>query len=89
MSAPQAAVTALAEIGERYAHGAKKTATGRDVCASADDVPRLVAAIEAVLKQHQPIDSYGTLVCDKCSFAFRTPWPCGEVDAITTALAGG
>jgi len=48
----------------------------------------LLAAIEAVLKQHQPINSDGTMLCDKCSFAFRTPWPCGEVDAITAALTG-
>ena len=34
--------TALAEIRDRYAHGAKNTTTGRDVCASADDVPRLI-----------------------------------------------
>ena len=40
----------LSGIRERYAHGARITATGRDVCASADDVPLLLAALEAVLK---------------------------------------
>jgi hypothetical protein len=55
-------------------------------------VPRLLAAVEAALKQHPPIRADGgnsdELLCDKCSFAYRTPWPCGEVAAITAALTG-
>lgn len=47
----------------------------------------LLAAIQAVLDQHRPIRNLdGQLRCDKCSFAFPTPWPCGEVEAITRAL---
>ena len=41
----------LAGIRERYERGAKITATGRDVCASADDVPALLAAVEAALEK--------------------------------------
>jgi hypothetical protein len=47
---PDDLASTLDEVRGRYAHGAKITATGRDVCASADDVPRLAAAVEAVLK---------------------------------------
>jgi hypothetical protein len=50
-AAPDTPVSAiLAGIKDRYAHGAKITATGRDVCASADDIPLLLAAAEAALK---------------------------------------
>jgi hypothetical protein len=47
---PDDNLTALLEqIKKRYDHGARPAATGRDVCASADDVLLLLAAIDAVL----------------------------------------
>ena len=58
-------------------------------------MPLLVAAIEAVLKRHQPEKLGLDTVCYSCYVPSRTrsdrvpsPWPCPEVRAITTALAG-
>jgi len=75
-----------------YRNGATGAECARLSDAAAVDVPLLVAAVEAALKQHPPIRADGgnsdELLCDKCSFAYRTPWPCGEVAAITAALTG-
>jgi hypothetical protein len=55
-------------------------------------MPKLLSAVQAILKQHQPIRADGgdsdELLCGKCSFAYRTPWPCGEVETIRRKLSG-
>lgn len=60
------------------------------------DVPDLVAALEAVLDVHQPVDiEPSETICKGCSTkistAFYEPtveWPCPTVQAISTALDG-
>jgi hypothetical protein len=51
------------------------------------DVPRLVAAVEAVLKEHQPVNRGDDLepICGTCHRGF---WPCPTYRAITAALTG-
>jgi hypothetical protein len=83
----------LAEIEERArlakAWGLLKP---RVVAESALDVPRLLAALEAVLELHQRIpDQRGIAdgpprppICSGC----RIAWPCQEYEAITAALTG-
>jgi hypothetical protein len=81
------AATALEEIRER-----DKLAWGRDgalmelgaILKGKDDVPHLLAAVEAALKQHEEFD--GT--CSGCTDAYGDPaaWPCEEYRAITVAL---
>lgn len=51
------------------------------ICHAREDVPRLVAAVEAVLAIH--CDEDGD--CDVCE---PLAWPCPTVRAITAALAG-
>jgi hypothetical protein len=59
---------------------------GEAAARSQADVPRLLAAVEAVLERHQPVGlSWGSAkVCGRC----RDSWPCGEVQAITAKLLG-
>lgn len=64
---------------------------------SAADVPRLVAALEAVLDLHYREsmtiihnDSLRrTYICDECSQENAVPYPCPTVTAIQQALGGG
>lgn len=71
---------------------------GGVIAASAVDVSRLVAALEAVLELHQPemfdgrdadgqeFSSRECVTCD--NGGLRDNWPCGTVLAITRALKG-
>lgn len=74
MTAPVAAY--LDDLGKRY----------RAFGEGASEIPRLLAAVEAVLKHHEPVDDgrWHTIVCGRC----RETWPCGEVQAISAALLG-
>src|SRR5689334_22335412 len=66
---------------------------------SAADVPRLLAAVEAVLELHKPehadgrnadgdeFDSYECMACD--TGGVRDNWPCDTYRAIAAALAEG
>lgn len=48
-------------------------------------MPRLVAALEAVLKLHRPVKNrLNAIVCRND----RYPWPCPEVTAITREITG-
>jgi hypothetical protein len=78
--------TVLAAIRgrQRYIDG---PAYVEDIRASADDVLRLLAAVEAVLKEHQPVDR-GEGLEPTCGTCHRGFWPCSTVQAITAALAG-
>ena len=57
--------------------------------------PRLLAAIEAVLKRHRPVKRGLSTVCSTCVHRVgngvrydRSSWPCPEVEAITRELTG-
>lgn len=74
-----AGITARAEAADRaYPEGDIET-----VVASQDDVPLLVAAVEAVLNAHRPHNA-GT-ECWRCG----QPWPCLDFRDITAALEAG
>jgi hypothetical protein len=63
---------------------------------AAHDVPVLLAAIEAVLKEHAPVDRGRVMRCcegcEEVNGEFHEDccheWPCPTVAAITTALTG-
>jgi hypothetical protein len=56
---------------------------------SAADVPRLLAAVEAALDLHQPVDRGTGAQCKGCATHVTfTRWPCPTVAAITAALTG-
>jgi|GEM_PF-6905502 len=79
----------LAEIRERYEWGADRYVTLGEVRNSAADVPRLLAAVEAALKVHQPVDRGTGAQCKGCATHVTfTRWPCPTVRAIAAALAG-
>ena len=77
----------LGRIAEQVA-GARKgfmpmgtTEYSRNVTQS--HAPRLLAAVEAVLKLHQPVkDRTGAIVCRNDHW----PWPCPEMTAIAACL---
>ena len=53
------------------------------------DVPVLVAAVEAVLKLHKPrVNPTGFFdpLCDYCTGEYENGWPCDTVRAIQSAL---
>jgi hypothetical protein len=52
---------------------------------SANDVPRLLKAVEAALKSHQRIDRGGPDLRPVCSCS-RVLWPCPEIADITSSL---
>ena len=54
------------------------------IAASALDVPTLLAALDAVLKLHEP-DPADPSWCGDCTFA----WPCSTYRAITAELTKG
>jgi hypothetical protein len=64
--------------GATSAHGDHYRALAELAC---QDVPRLLAAVEAVLKLHYRKQ---VPVCETC----RVRWPCPTVGAITAALTG-
>jgi hypothetical protein len=83
------AATALAGIRERADKrllGGASDAGIIGAIESAADVPRLLAAIEAALKRHQPHVRRQNWP-PVCSYDNRR-WPCPEVRDITAALAG-
>jgi hypothetical protein len=59
---------------------------------SAPDIDRLLAAVEAVLKRHEPTGAFppGEDICPECSgeSLIGVPWPCPTVTAITRELLG-
>jgi hypothetical protein len=81
---PTDLTAALAGIRERRASRAKH-APG--LGAPAADFDRLLGAVEAVLKEHQPVNRGEGLepICSACHRGF---WPCPTVQAITAALTG-
>ena len=62
---------------------------------SVEDIPALVAAVEAVLELHEPeATGYGDWVCGACISAGSHDWestayPCPTVTAIHSALGEG
>jgi len=56
-----------------------------------DDVPALVAALEAVLELHEPVEvMYGNLACAECSWeedSITVFYPCETVLSITKAVS--
>jgi hypothetical protein len=53
------------------------------------DSPRLLAAIEAVLELHQPLDRGTGAQCQGCATHVTfTRWPCPTYEAISAALLG-
>lgn len=61
-----------------------------------DDIPRLLAALDAVLAPHAPRPAYGSpggLACGYCTDAGGTvllvTWPCQTRKVILAALTGG
>ena len=54
------------------------------------DSPRLLAAVEAALKFHQPFTRGDEVLCGACldSYGEHDEWPCDEYRAITAALLG-
>jgi hypothetical protein len=75
-----------APIRERgYRNGATGAECARLSDAAAVDVPLLLAAVEAVLKQHQPVNRGEGLepICGTCHKGF---WPCPTFQAIAAAL---
>lgn len=81
---------ALAAIRERgYRNGATGAECARLSDAAAVDVPRLLAAVEAALKVHQPVDRGTGAQCKGCATHVTfTRWPCPTYRAITAALTG-
>jgi hypothetical protein len=92
--------TTLAEIRERYrasfttlpGYSATLPRTEWTHVNSADDIPVLLAAVEAVLKHHQPTRLGLDIVCKTCmrleGRSRRDIWPCEEYRDVTTALSG-
>jgi hypothetical protein len=86
-------VTGLDEIQRRAADFARidSAADLRAAPRSARDVPRLLAAVEAVLEFHQPVKlSFGS-VCGECDDGDgeRADWPCETWWGVSRALSGG
>jgi hypothetical protein len=51
--------------------------------------PLLLAAVEAVLELHRPLDRGTGTQCQGCAtHVTYTPWPCPTYQAITAALTG-
>jgi hypothetical protein len=65
---------------------------GEAAARSQADVPRLLAAVEAVLKLHAPTGVFPPLqACSECSWPSPpspVPYPCATVRAITRELTG-
>jgi hypothetical protein len=83
------AAVALADIREcGYFNGATGATCARLSDAAAVDVPRLLAAVEAALGHHQPVNRGEGLepICGTCHRGF---WPCPTYEDITAALTGG
>ncbi|UOQ57220.1 hypothetical protein MUN78_16445 [Leucobacter allii] len=59
-----------------------------------DTVPRMIAALEAVVRMHFPYrgpgdrDTCGSEICSNLSWG-PEPWPCPTVRAVEAALGGG
>lgn len=53
--------------------------------------PRLLAAVKAVLIEHEPIRSDGKATCITCSDSYgeHEQWPCDTVKAIARAVLWG
>lgn len=84
---PDAPAAILAGIRERWAQlGPLYRNTHFLLDAVVQDIPSLLAAVEAALKQHQPIERRKGWP-PTCSFDNHR-WPCAEIEAITAALTG-
>ena len=74
----------LAAIGERWEALSHRYGYVGGLLAPKADVPRLLAALEAVLKLHSPIPD-GPEWCRECGHSF----PCWTRRVISRALTGG
>ena len=76
-----------AEALGSIAYAGDHTCPDADASCSAHHALRLLAAVEAALKEHQPVDRGGGLesICGTCHRGF---WPCPTYRAITAALTG-
>jgi hypothetical protein len=83
----------LAEIrANDYRRDRNGAAAYRQSDLAAVDVPALLAAVEAVLRHHEPVTTAnGMSICPNCSRAAGTAVfaPCEEVRDISAALSGG
>jgi|ERR1035441_362524 hypothetical protein len=77
--------SALDQIKARgYHNGARGALCARLSDAAAVDAPRLLKAVDAVLKLHEP-DPANPAWCRDCTFA----WPCSTYRAVTAELIKG
>jgi hypothetical protein len=86
---PTAETLALFEIKARgYHNGARGILAARLSDCAAIDIPRLVAAVEAVLRDHEPRTPIPPnrhyRICRACSRI----WPCATVQDVTRELLG-
>ena len=80
----------LNQVRERgYRNGVGVTTAARLSDTAAEDVPRLLAAVDEALAWHAPETSRGRTVCISCTdYDDHADWPCGEYEAISRALLG-
>lgn len=95
MPDPDPVATYLAQIRERMNQRLTIPVTPamamRGAIESARDIPRLLAAVDAVLAVHRRAPGHdGRDRCAWCrtSRGVREPWPCGEYQAISAELLG-
>lgn len=83
-TAPDQVAAYLTEVRERIAAAEPVLRRGADWAAakSATDVPRLLAAVERLLKIH--VTDERALLCAGCADV----WPCQDYRAISAALLG-
>jgi hypothetical protein len=70
--------------GTPYAEYWPNEADAAFIVASRSFVPRLLAAVEAVLARHERFEYPSRAICREC----RQAWPCEDVQAITRELLG-
>jgi hypothetical protein len=78
-------------INDQIVTGADHSADAELIVAAVNALPRLTAALHAVLDLHEPAYTYGgQLVCIGCSDptpgGVLVPYPCADVRAITAVL---
>lgn len=72
------------------AAGVEEEADAEFIAAARTDLPRLIAAVRAVLEVHERIPSGSDYLVDLCScqdlYTEEEGWPCRTVTALTAAL---
>ncbi len=86
MADPDPLSAELDGIRDRSDRAAYRHAEMHGLRDSARDVPRLLAALDAVLKAHRNAD--GRCAWCRGQDGERQKWPCGEYLTITRALTG-